>query len=131
MSAVGSMVSAIALLMAGADSVPRAALQHLVLIPIAVVIAKKLLVLNHYLHSLPGGTILAFGVFLDGRLLGVITFGAGPANAYRLIDGASRPEGPQNLSSLKLSRLKAELPKHGPGGCVSSIDQLSRRPTTA
>ncbi|MFC1947963.1 DNA methyltransferase [Chloroflexota bacterium] len=46
----------------------------------------------HYLHSMPGGTKLAFGVLLDGRLLGIITFGAGPANAYKMVSGVKIDE---------------------------------------
>ena len=32
------------------------------------------------------------GVFLDHRLLGVMTLGVGPANAHRLVDGASQSD---------------------------------------
>ena len=84
------------------------------------------MVLNHYLHSLPGGTILAFGVFLDGRLLGVITFGAGPANAYRLIDGASRDD------CLVLTRLwlADELPRNSESKVIGMALRALKRLTS-
>jgi hypothetical protein len=56
--------------------------------PVPFSVAKQLLVRQHYLHSFPGGTKLAFGSFLGNRLLGALTLGAGPANAYALVDGA-------------------------------------------
>ena len=72
-------------------SSPRTALQQFRVAPIPISTAKSLLVRHHYLHSLPGGTQLAFGVFLDSRLMGALTIGCGPSQAYRLVQGA-RPE---------------------------------------
>ena len=66
-------------------STPRAALHAIRVNPIPFVTARKLIETHHYLHSVPGGTKLAFGVLLNGRLLGTITFGAGPYNAYKLV----------------------------------------------
>ena len=51
-----------------------------------VALAKQLLIRHHYLHSLPGGTRLAFGVFQGQHLKGALTLGVGPLNAYCLID---------------------------------------------
>ena len=45
-------------------SSPRTALHELRVTPIALGIAKRVLTKHHYLHSLPGGTQLSFGVFL-------------------------------------------------------------------
>ena len=69
---------------------PRAALQQLSVRVVAIHVAKTLLQRHHYLHSLPGGTSLAFGVFMDARLEGAVTLGAGPVNGYRLVEGAER-----------------------------------------
>lgn len=90
----------------GAGSSPSAALQSLRVQPIPFVAAKKLIVRYHYLQSMPGGTQLAFGVLLDGRLLGAITFGSGPANAFRMVSGVKIDE------CLTLTRLwlSDELP---------------------
>ena len=60
------------------------------------------MVRQHYLHSLPGGTQLAFGVFLDARLLGALTLGVGPFNSHSLVDGA-RPSDCLTLTRLCLS----------------------------
>jgi len=87
---------------AGGGAEPTPALQHLKVQDIPIRVAKELLVREHYLHSLPGGTQLAFGVFLDRQLLGALTLGAGPTNAYRLVDGAV-PEDCVVLSRLWLS----------------------------
>ena len=91
---------------AGSGSTPRAALQSLEVRPIPIRTAKTLLVPKHYLHSLPGGTRLAFGVFLGNRLLGALTLGAGPANAHRLVDGAV----PEECAVLSRLWLADELP---------------------
>ena len=63
------------------------ALHDLRLVPISRVDAKKLIVCHHYSHSLPGGTKMSFGTVLNGRLLGVMTFGVGPFYGYKLVDG--------------------------------------------
>ena len=52
----------------GPGSNPRAALQSLMVGLIPLTIAKELLVREHYLRSFPGGTHLAFGVFLEQRM---------------------------------------------------------------
>ena len=66
---------------------PRAALHGLMVRPIPHQVAKEVLVRHHYLHSMPGGTKLTFGVFLGHRLVGAMALGVGPANAYRLVTG--------------------------------------------
>jgi hypothetical protein len=58
---------------AAAGSTPSAALQTILVQPLPIVLARRLLVRHHYLHSLPGGTRLAFGVLVGNRLLGSIT----------------------------------------------------------
>ena len=63
---------------------------------------------HHYLHSLPGGTRFGFGVFLESRLLGALTLGAGPANAHRLVYGAA----PRDCLTLSRLWLSEELSKN-------------------
>jgi hypothetical protein len=72
------------------------------------VIAKTVIVKNHYLHTFPAATMLCFGAFMDDRLLGAITFGCGPANAYRMVEGVTQED------CLTLSRLwlSDELPSN-------------------
>ena len=81
---------------------PTSPLRSLFVRPIQIKFAKELLVREHYLHSLPGGTRLAFGVLQDGRLLGALTLGAGPTNAHRLVEDAA-PEHCAVLTRLWLS----------------------------
>jgi hypothetical protein len=70
------------------------------------VVARKLLEREHYLHSFPGGTKLTFGAFIGSRLLGALTLGAGPANAYSLVDTAT----PNDCLTLSRLWLSDELP---------------------
>src|SRR5687768_12612704 len=97
--AAGVTVRTPRILRGGAGSTPSAALQRLRIRPIPHAVAKAVLVRHHYLHSLPGGTQLALGVFVGEMLCGTLTFGVGPFNAYRLVQGA------QPRDCLVLSRL--------------------------
>ncbi len=108
MSVAGVGVSTPLIQSESRGSSPTAALQLILVKPIPFVAAKIVLEKHHYLHSLPGGTKLAFGVFLENRLLGAITFGSGPANAYRMVEGA-KPSDCLTLSRLWLSD---ELPSN-------------------
>jgi len=85
---------------------PTSPLHCLQVRPIPLMAAKALLVREHYLHSMPGGTRLAFGVFMGNRLMGTITFGVGPYLAHRLVEGAS----PDDCLTLTRLWLSDELP---------------------
>jgi hypothetical protein len=112
-------------LRAGGGATPTSALQSLQVRPIPLAVAKELIVWEHYLHSLPGGTQLAFGVFLEQRLLGALTLGAGPANAYALVAGAARSD------CLTLTRLwlSDELPTYSESRVLGVVIQALRRNT--
>ena len=86
----------------GRGSNPTAALHSILVKPIPFVAAKTLIERHHYLHSLPGGTKLTFGAFVGERLLGAISFGAGPQNAYSLVYRAA-PDDCLVLTRLWLS----------------------------
>lgn len=88
MSAAGVPGSTVPHQGTGAGSTPSAALHSLIVRPIPQVMASELLVMEHYLHSFPGGTHLCFGVFYGERLMGALTLGAGPPQAYALVNGA-------------------------------------------
>jgi hypothetical protein len=81
---------------------PTPALQQIQVKPVPVVLARRLIEREHYLHSLPGGTCLAFGVFIGSSLLGALTFGVGPANAYSLVKDA-KPDDCLTLTRLWLT----------------------------
>lgn len=93
---------------AGSGSSPSPALQDIIVRPIPSVAAMKIIVKNHYLHSFPGCTRLCFGAFVGNRLYGAIIFGSGPANAFRLVEGAVQDD------YLTLTRLwlSEELPSN-------------------
>jgi hypothetical protein len=123
MSAGSVMVSTTSIHEERAGSIPSPALQSIVVRPIPQLAAKKIIVQNHYLHSFPGCTKLCFGTFVNNRLLGAITFGAGPCNAFRLVDGVSLDD------CLTLTRLwlSQELPKNSESRIISiSIRYLKK-----
>ena len=91
-----------------AGSYASTELHDLRLIPISRVDAKTLIVRNHYCHSLPGGTKMSFGTVLNGRLLGVMTFGVGPFYGYKLVNGAT----PDDVVTLTRLWLSDELPRN-------------------
>jgi hypothetical protein len=110
----------------GGGATPTPALQHLMVNPVPFSIARKLLEREHYLHSFPGGTKLAFGAFLSARLLGALTLGAGPAYAYSLVDGAT-PDDCLTLSRLWLSD---ELPKNSESRFIGIVTRALKRNTS-
>jgi hypothetical protein len=102
MSAASVTVSTVPYQGAGPGSTPRAALQQMQVKPVPVSVARRLLEREHYLHSLPGGTCLAFGFFIGSGLLGALTFGVGPTNTYSLVQNA-KPDDCLTLTRLWLS----------------------------
>jgi hypothetical protein len=125
MSAAGVTGSMASLQGAGAGSYPSAALHNLKVTPIPLVMAKNLVETNHYLHSLPGGTMLSFGIFLDDNLLGAITLGAGPAYAHSLVEGAGRRD------CLTLTRLwlSDKLPINSESRTIGFVIRTLRKHT--
>ena len=104
---------------------PTSALQQLRVKPAPFRIAKALLVENHYLHSMPGGTRLAFGVFVERHLLGALTLGCGPANAYRLVDAATADD----CVTLTRLWLSDELPPNSESRVIGVVLRSLRRHT--
>jgi hypothetical protein len=125
MSAAGVTGSTASLQGAGAGSYPSAALHNLKVSPIPLITAKKLIVAKHYLHSLPGGTKLSFGVFLNNRMLGVLTLGVGPANGHCLVDRATAND------CLTLTRLwlSDELPANSESRTIGIVIRSLRKHT--
>ncbi len=109
-----------------AGSIPSPALQSIRVQPIPFVAAKKILVGHHYLHSLPGGTKLAFGTFVEGRLLGAITFGVGPFNAFSLVEGSC----PDHCLTLTRLWLSEELPPNSASRVISICLKYLRKYTS-
>lgn len=99
-------------------------LSALRVLPVAPRIARAVLERHHYLHSLPGGTQLAFGVFAGGRLLGAVTLGVGPFSGCSLVEGATLADCltltrlwladdlPRNSESMVLATVQRELRRH-------------------
>lgn len=125
MSTAGVTVSTAPFQGAGAGSTPSAALHSLLVLPIPTLVARQLVRREHYLHSLPGGTKLAFGVFMANRLLGAVTLGVGPANAHCLVEDA-KPEDCLTLTRLWLSD---ELPRNSESRVIGIILRALRKHT--
>jgi hypothetical protein len=102
---------------AGGGAIPILALQKLMVKPMPFFIAKQLVVREHYLHSFPGGTKLAFGAFVGTRLLGALTLGAGPANAYSLVASAT----PDDCLTLTRLWLSDELPTNSESRLIAVV----------
>jgi len=111
---------------AGGGATPTPALQQFMVRPVPLFVAKRLLVREHYLHSFPGGTKLAFGVFVGHRLLGTLTLGAGPANAYALVDGAI----PGNCLALTRLWLSHDLPKNSESRFIAVVLRYLKKHTS-
>ena len=110
---------------AGSGATPTPALQTLLVTPIPIWVAKQLIVLYHYLRSLPGGTKLAFGVFLGALLKGVITFGVGPVNAFRLVEGCT----PDECLTLTRLWLSDDLPKNSESRVIGIVLKALKKHT--
>ena len=54
---------------AGGGPIPTPALRQIRVWPVPFSAAKAILERNHYLHSMPGGSHLAFGVFAGRRMV--------------------------------------------------------------
>jgi hypothetical protein len=123
--AVGVEASTVPIHGTGPGASPRTALHQLRVMAIPNSVAKQVMRRHHYLHSIPGGTSLAFGVFKGGKLVGVVTLGVGSVNGYRLFDGADRGD------CLTLTRLwlADELPSNSESRVLGIIRRSLRRHT--
>ena len=88
--------------------------------------ASELLVREHYQHSFPGATHLCLGVFCEKRLLGALTLGAGPANAYALVEGAK----PQDCLALTRLWLSDALPPNSESRVLGVVLRALRASTS-
>jgi hypothetical protein len=125
MSAGGVAAARPAFQQAGGGATPTPALHSLEVRPIPILAVRRLVERYHYLHSLPGGTRLAFGVFLSSRLLGTLTLGVGPLNAYSLVEGAT-PDNCLTLTRLWLSDL---LPRNSESRFLGVVLRALKRHT--
>ncbi|PKB63197.1 MAG: DNA methyltransferase [SAR202 cluster bacterium Io17-Chloro-G1] len=123
--AAGVMESTVQFHRAGSGSNPRAALHSLRVTPVPQRVARELIVRHHYLHSYPGGTKLSFGVFAGSSLSGALTFGAGPAQVHRLVEGCDLRD------CLTLTRfwLDDALPRNSESRVLGVIVRYLRRCT--
>lgn len=124
-SAVGVKEARLANQQAGGGANPTTALHDIRVSPIPVAVAKEIVVQNHYLHSLPGGTQLCFGVFVQNRLMGALTVGCGPSQAYQLITGATRDD----CAVLTRLWLSDELPKNSESKVIGVVLRALRKNT--
>ena len=110
---------------AGGGASPTSTLQQLIVVPIAISIARSIVESHHYTHSLPGGTNLAFGVVFLGRLLGALTLGVGPKEGHSLVEGAE----PKNYLTLTRIWLSDVLPPNSESRVLGFLLRSLRRHT--
>lgn len=125
MSAAGVLECTATYQVGGPGSTPRAALQSLKVTPIPFGAAKAIMERHHYLHSLPGGTQLSFGIFLRSRIMGAITIGCGPAQAHRLVEGAAL----KDCGALTRLWLSDELPSNSESRVIGVVLRALRKNT--
>src|SRR5918996_3268200 len=109
----------------GGGATPTPALQQLMVRPVPIILARKLVERHHYLRSLPGGTRLAFGAFAGARVMGAMTLGVGPLNAYSLVEGAT----PDDCLTLTRLWLSDELPRNSESRFIAVVLRSLRRNT--
>ena len=124
--AAGVTASTTSIQEVGPGSSPRAALQDIEVRPVPFRVAKTIVEREHYLHSMPGGTGLAFGAFVKGKLLGAATFGSGPMLAHCLVEGAS----PKDCLTLTRLWLSDELPANSESRCLGVMLRSLRKSTS-
>ena len=110
---------------AGGGPTPTPVLHTLRVVPIPFVFAKRIVEKEHYLHSMPGGTQLTFGVFAREYARGVITLGVGSKNAHSLVEGAE----PSDCMTLTRLWLSDDLPFNSESLVIGYLLRALRRDT--
>ncbi len=127
MTSAGSAVAARpAYRRAGGGATPTPALHDLRVESIAIRVARSIVVHFHYLRSMPGGTKLAFGVMVGRSLMGVVTFGVGPMNAHRLVQGLDR----NDMATLTRLWLSDDLPTNSESRVIGVVVRALRKHTS-
>ena len=107
-------------------STPTSALHQLTVRPVPFRIAKAVLVRNHYLKSMPGGTQLALGVFEGALLQGVLTVSVGSPMVFRLVHGAE----PGDCATLSRFWLSDVLPRNSESRVLGVVLRALKRCTS-
>lgn len=110
---------------AGGGATPTSALHDLRLRPIGFAVAKEVIEAYHYLHSLPGGTLMAFGVFLGNGLVGAVALGVGPFNSHLMVEGVAR----DGVATLTRFWLTGRLPTNAASRVLGVLVRSLRRNT--
>ena len=107
-------------------AIPTPALHSLRVESIATRVARSIVERFHYLHSMPGGTKLAFGVMVGRSLMGVVTVGVGPMNAHRLVNGLDR----NDMATLTRLWLSDDLPTNSESRVIGVVVRALRKHTS-
>lgn len=103
----------------------RSIVKALKVCPVMPSVVKLMIESEHYLHSMPGGVLRCFGVYLDGELVGAVTFTSGARQGHRLLSAAR----PQDVTTLSRLYLSDELPKNSESRVLSVVLKVLRRET--
>ena len=87
---------------------------------------KPMIEVDHYLHSMPGGVLRSFGVYLQGDLVGAVVFTSGARQGHRLLDAAR----PRDVATLSRLYLKDDVPKNAESRVLGVVLKILRRETS-
>jgi hypothetical protein len=92
---------------------------------VAASLVRPFIEREHYLHSMPAGPILTFGVFLGESLVGAAVFTRGARQGHRLL-AAARPE---QVVTLARFWLADDLPRNSESRVLAVVMRQVRRHT--
>ena len=92
---------------------------------VASSVVKPVIEEGHYLHSMPGGVLRCFGIYLGKELVGAVVFTSGARQGHRLLDAAR----PRDVATLSRLYLKDEIPKNAESRVLSVALKILRRET--
>lgn len=108
------------------DRPPRSILKALTVRQVAPSTVRTIIEQGHYLHSMPAGARVCYGVYLADALVGAVVFSIGARNSHRLL-GAAEPEDVVTLARLWLNDL---LPGNSESRVLGIVLRDLRRTTT-
>lgn len=88
---------------------PRSIVKALRVDPVESTVIRPLIEGRHYLHSMPAVVTACYGVFVDGALVGAVTFSAGARQGHRVLDGARS----EHVTTLTRFWMSDDVPPNG------------------
>lgn len=93
--------------------------------PVSRSVVQPLVVNHHYLHSMPAGARVCFGIYLHNDLHGAVVFTAGARQGHKLLAAAK----PQDVVTLARLWLSDELPRNSESRVLGVVLRTLRQTT--